>query len=100
MQWRADAKHRAGRRLAEALGFSLEGVLRKHSITPSGANRDVALYALLNSDWAEGGAAARARAFVARRTPDDYVTKKSKLQPQRVAGGGGGGAAKATPPSA
>ena len=82
VEWRADARDRAGRRLAEALGFSLEGVLRKHAITASGTNRDTALYALVNSDWRDG-AEAKARALIARRAKG-VVLRRSKLQQQRA----------------
>ena len=93
VEWRADARDRAGRRLAEALGFALEGVLRKHAITPAGTNRDVALYAMLNSDWADGGARARAAAAVERRArARGVVTRRSHFQSERATGGSGAGA--------
>ena len=38
--------------LAEATGFSLEGVLRKYCIE-DGASRDARLYSVLNTDWRE-----------------------------------------------
>lgn len=40
----------ARRRLARALGFELEGILRKHMIVDE-RNRDSALYSILNTDW-------------------------------------------------
>jgi RimJ/RimL family protein N-acetyltransferase len=40
----------AGRKFAEACGFQLEGIHRKHRIA-HGANQDTCVYALLNSDW-------------------------------------------------
>jgi len=40
----------AGRKFAEACGFQLEGIHRKHRIA-HGANQDSCAYALLNSDW-------------------------------------------------
>lgn len=45
-----DVSDYARRRLARALGFELEGVLRKHMIVDE-RNRDSALYSLLNTDW-------------------------------------------------
>ena len=48
IEWRVlDAKDAA---LAEATGFSLEGVLRKFCID-DGASRDARLYSMLNTDW-------------------------------------------------
>jgi RimJ/RimL family protein N-acetyltransferase len=41
------------RRDAEALGFTLEGVLRKHLIV-QGRSRDSAVMSVINSDWREG----------------------------------------------
>ena len=48
IEWRVlDAKDAA---LAEATGFSLEGVLRKYCIE-DGCSRDARLYSVLNTDW-------------------------------------------------
>ena len=46
--------------LAEATGFSLEGVLRKYCIE-DGCSRDARLYAVLNTDWREKRPAVAAR---------------------------------------
>jgi len=40
----------AGRKFADACGFQVEGIHRKHRIA-FGANQDTCAYALLNSDW-------------------------------------------------
>jgi RimJ/RimL family protein N-acetyltransferase len=54
VEWLVDAEDIRGKRCAERLGFTTEGVLRKHSIVKE-ANCDAVLLSMLNSDWAAAG---------------------------------------------
>lgn len=45
------AKNYKSRRMLEMLGFKEEGVLRKHSILPSGEINDVFLYGMFKEEW-------------------------------------------------
>ena len=45
--WKCDSHNVASRRVAEKLGFTLEGTLRQDGFTPQGALRDSCIYALL-----------------------------------------------------
>lgn len=71
VEWRQDADNICGRKLALALGFVLEGVLRKHMVLRE-ANRDTALLALTNSDWREG-AEKKAQALLKARANKGQV---------------------------
>jgi len=55
VEWRCDTDNYGAKKTAERLGFTSEGVLRKHMVWRE-ANRDTALYALTNSDWRDGAA--------------------------------------------
>ncbi|SEG78414.1 GNAT family N-acetyltransferase [Paenibacillus sp. UNC499MF] len=48
----ADVENAASRAIPERLGFTLEGVMREWEIKESG-KRDMALYSILRSEWAE-----------------------------------------------
>ena len=50
IEWQCDVDNYCGKKVADRLGFTLEGVLRKHRIWRD-ANRDTSLYAMTNSDW-------------------------------------------------
>ncbi len=45
-----DPSNARSRRVAERGGFVLEGILRKHALTPSGAVRDTCVYALVDDE--------------------------------------------------
>lgn len=49
--WHVDALNTRSRRAVEALGASLEGVLRKHKQRRDGSWRDTALYAMTDEEW-------------------------------------------------
>ncbi|EQC28798.1 hypothetical protein SDRG_13479 [Saprolegnia diclina VS20] len=50
VEWRCDGFNVRSRKAAHSLGFTFEGVLRKHMIV-KGANRDTAVLAALNGEW-------------------------------------------------
>ena len=54
-------------------------------VSAQNTNCDVAVYALLNSDWRDGGVQQRANAAVQRRAKS-VVTRRSKFQEARAAG--------------
>jgi RimJ/RimL family protein N-acetyltransferase len=50
MEWKCNSLNAASRRAAERLGFSFEGIFRKHQIV-KGRNRDTAWYAITDEQW-------------------------------------------------
>ncbi|KAI0113751.1 acyl-CoA N-acyltransferase [Nemania sp. FL0031] len=57
-EWKCDALNAASRRTALRLGFTLEGVFRKHQIV-KGRNRDTAWYSIVDDDWPDVESAMR-----------------------------------------
>lgn len=51
VQIQADARNVVSRKALEALGLTLEGVLRAYGRDPSGVRRDAAIYAAIDDDW-------------------------------------------------
>jgi len=51
VEWKCDSLNQASRKAALRLGFSFEGVFRKHMIV-NGRNRDTAWFAMTDEDWA------------------------------------------------
>lgn len=49
-EWKCDALNRPSRRAAERLGFSFEGVFRRHMIV-KGRSRDTAWFAITAAEW-------------------------------------------------
>ena len=76
MEWRCDAENISGKKVAERLGFALEGVLRKQMIWRE-ANRDTALFGMTNSDWREG-AEDRIRKGLRERIKRDVATATAR----------------------
>ena len=66
--------------LAEATGFSLEGVLRKYCIE-DGCSRDARLYSMLNTDWREKRPAVAARLDIVDAQLDAAWTLKDCCAP-------------------
>lgn len=50
VEWRCDGHNVRGRRAAHSLGFTFEGVLRKHRIVKD-CNYDTVVFAAINSEW-------------------------------------------------
>lgn len=50
LEWKCNALNAASRRAAERLGFTFEGVFRKHQVV-KGRNRDTAWYAIVDDEW-------------------------------------------------
>lgn len=50
IEWRCDGYNVRARRAAHSIGFTLEGVLRKHRIVHN-SNYDTVVFAMLNSEW-------------------------------------------------
>ncbi|OQS04240.1 hypothetical protein THRCLA_03510 [Thraustotheca clavata] len=50
VEWRCDGFNVRSRKAAHSLGFTLEGVMRKHMIA-KGSNRDTVVLAALNGEW-------------------------------------------------
>jgi len=59
VEWKCNSLNAASRRAAERLGFSFEGVFRKHQVV-KGRNRDTAWYAITDDDWPVIASALRA----------------------------------------
>jgi len=55
-EWKCNALNGPSRRAALRLGFTLEGVFRKHMII-RGRSRDTAWYSLIDDEWPEANAA-------------------------------------------
>ena len=51
VQFRAKSDNARSRRALEKIGATLEGVMRKDKIEPSGRPRDTAFYSILNEEW-------------------------------------------------
>lgn len=50
IEWRCDGYDLRARKAAHSLGFTFEGLLRKHRIVDQ-ANADTAVFAAVNSEW-------------------------------------------------
>jgi RimJ/RimL family protein N-acetyltransferase len=50
VEWKCDALNARSRTAAERLGFSFEGIFRRHMII-KGRNRDTAWFAMIDEDW-------------------------------------------------
>ncbi len=50
LEWKCNALNAASRRAAERVGFTFEGVFRKHMVV-KGRNRDTAWYAITDEQW-------------------------------------------------
>jgi RimJ/RimL family protein N-acetyltransferase len=50
LEWKCNALNAPSRRAAERLGFTFEGVFRKHLVV-KGRNRDTAWYAIVDDQW-------------------------------------------------
>lgn len=50
VEWRCDGHNVRARRAAHSMGFTFEGVLRKHMIVKN-SNRDTVVFAAINSEW-------------------------------------------------
>jgi RimJ/RimL family protein N-acetyltransferase len=50
LEWKCNALNAASRRAAERLGFTFEGVFRKHQVV-KGRNRDTAWYSITDDEW-------------------------------------------------
>jgi len=50
LEWKCNALNAASRRAAERLGFTFEGIFRKHMVI-KGRNRDTAWYAITDDRW-------------------------------------------------
>ncbi|MFG1345315.1 GNAT family protein [Xanthobacter autotrophicus DSM 431] len=55
-EWKCNALNAPSRRAAERLGFTFEGIFRKHMIV-KGLSRDTAWFALLDDEWPRAKAA-------------------------------------------
>lgn len=50
VEWKCDGHNVRARRAGHSLGFTFEGVLRKHMVVKS-CNRDSVVFAAINSEW-------------------------------------------------
>lgn len=50
VEWKCDGHNVRARRAAHSLGFTFEGVLRKHMVVKM-CNRDSVVFAAINSEW-------------------------------------------------
>ncbi len=51
VEFRTHFFNKQSRAAIEGLGAKLDGILRNHSIMPSGSLRDTCVYSILNSEW-------------------------------------------------
>jgi len=65
-EWKCNAENQPSRRAALRLGFSFEGIFRRHMVI-KGRNRDTAWFAMLDCEWPE-----RKRAFEAWLDPENF----------------------------
>jgi len=79
IQIASDTQHGESRKWAVRLGFTLEGTLFKHLIVKD-ANRDTAMYGLLNADWRKG-----ARSALFRKLYGDAAWKKDRTYEKKEA---------------
>jgi RimJ/RimL family protein N-acetyltransferase len=77
LEWKTNALNTASRRAAERLGFTFEGVFRKHQVV-KGENRDTAWYSMIDDEWP----AARA-AFEAWLAPENFDSQGRQRQTLR-----------------
>jgi RimJ/RimL family protein N-acetyltransferase len=56
VEWKCNARNLPSRRAAERLGFSFEGIFRRHMIV-KGASRDTAWFAITEDEWPQIAAA-------------------------------------------
>lgn len=92
LEWKCDALNAASRRAAVRLGFTFEGVFRRHMII-KGRNRDTAWYAITDADWPRLRAAFEAwlgddnfdAAGRQRKPLAAFIKPGAKPQPRRVA---------------
>ncbi|RYE53147.1 MAG: N-acetyltransferase, partial [Rhizobiaceae bacterium] len=81
-EWKCDNGNAASKVTAVRLGFSFEGVFRKHMLS-RGKNRDTAWFAMINDEWPRIRAA-----FEAWLDPDNFNadgSQKRKLEDIRDA---------------
>ncbi|TMW55809.1 hypothetical protein Poli38472_008457 [Pythium oligandrum] len=82
VEMRCDGHNVRARRAAHSLGFTFEGVLRKHAIVKE-CNRDTVIFAAINSDWPAieehlKGKLASALAKINAESEADGLTKKQQ----------------------
>jgi RimJ/RimL family protein N-acetyltransferase len=73
-EWKCNALNEPSRRAALRLGFSFEGVFRRHMIQ-KGRSRDTAWYAMLDSEWP-----ARKKSFEAWLQPQNFDAAGRQLR--------------------
>jgi transcriptional regulator of nitric oxide reductase len=89
VEMRMEDENIVGRKMATAMGFTLEGVLRKHRVVRE-ANWNTAIFSLTNSDWREGAQEGIARRLklraksvrVANRSIMDELDKALNPKPK------------------
>lgn len=73
VEWQCDAQNGRARKAAERTGFTLEGIMRKHTILRS-SNSDTCMYSITNSDWRDGAR----EALAAKLRPADGISGPSR----------------------
>jgi RimJ/RimL family protein N-acetyltransferase len=68
LEWKCDAENAGSRAAAERLGFTFEGVFRRHMIV-RGRNRDTAWYSIVDEEWPAVAAALRRWLYAEPRDP-------------------------------
>ncbi|GLD93442.1 hypothetical protein PINS_up002034 [Pythium insidiosum] len=79
VEWRCDGHNVRARRAAHSLGFTFEGVLRKHRVVKD-CNCDTVVFAVINSDWpaVEEHLTAKVGSVVAKAAAEKEGTDKKK----------------------
>src|ERR1700751_4803146 len=73
-EWKCNALNEPSRRAALRLGFTFEGIFRRHMII-KGCNRDTAWFSMLDSEWL-----ARKASFERWLTPDNFDAQGRQKQ--------------------
>lgn len=76
VEWRCGGHNVRARRVAHSLGFSFEGVLRKHMIVKD-CNRDSVVFAVINSEWSMTKEHLQLKLHKAKQTTTDDVSAPS-----------------------
>ncbi len=74
-EWKCNALNLPSRKAAQRLGFSYEGIFRKHMVL-KGRSRDTAWYAMLDNHWPS-----RRAAFEEWLSPTNFDMQGRQLQP-------------------
>ena len=79
VEWESNALNESSRRAAERLGFTFEGIMRKHKVV-KGKGRDTAWYGMTDDDWFRGGRKEALKRWLDEKNFDEEGKQKRKLE--------------------